>query len=132
MADEELAAIDEQLAATEREYGLHQVSRAERTTAARPTRAEDEGGRPTPNPWHQATAAIERIPTLLDGDDAAAQVHLVAFGEALAALPPSIRALAAGDRRRPEDRREWLPEAARATTARRRRAAGSPSGCPGP
>lgn len=40
------------------------------------------------NPWHQATAAAERIPHHLDGDDdAAAQAHLAAFGEALDALP---------------------------------------------
>ncbi|WP_399886937.1 relaxase/mobilization nuclease domain-containing protein [Streptomyces sp. BBFR51] len=40
------------------------------------------------NPWHQATAAAERIPHHLGGDDdAAAQAHLAAFGEALDALP---------------------------------------------
>ncbi|MGG7575958.1 mobilization protein [Streptomyces sirii] len=79
---------EEELTAIECEYGLRQVSRHEPTTAPRPTRAEDEGGRPRPNPWHQATAAIERIPTLLDRDEeVAAEVHLAAFGEALAALP---------------------------------------------
>ncbi|MER7873215.1 mobilization protein [Streptomyces solisilvae] len=41
-----------------------------------------------PDPWHQATAAAERIPTRLNqGDDAAAQANIAAFGEALDALP---------------------------------------------
>ncbi|WP_413800162.1 relaxase/mobilization nuclease domain-containing protein [Streptomyces iranensis] len=41
-----------------------------------------------PNPWHQATAAAERIPTrLAQADDATAQAHIAAFGEALDALP---------------------------------------------
>ncbi|NUH36484.1 mobilization protein [Streptomyces samsunensis] len=41
-----------------------------------------------PNPWHQATAAAERIPTrLAQSDDAPAQAHITAFGEALDALP---------------------------------------------
>ncbi|MFD7418771.1 hypothetical protein ACFV9B_45325, partial [Kitasatospora purpeofusca] len=40
------------------------------------------------NPWHQATAAAERIPQHLDGDvDGGAEAHLAAFGEALDALP---------------------------------------------
>ncbi|OQR64824.1 mobilization protein [Streptomyces maremycinicus] len=40
------------------------------------------------NPWHQATAAAERIPHHLDHkDDGAAQAHLAAFGEALDVLP---------------------------------------------
>ncbi|MFJ1880515.1 relaxase/mobilization nuclease domain-containing protein [Streptomyces sp. NPDC088137] len=40
------------------------------------------------NPWHQATAAAERIPHHLEHqDDPAAQAHLAAFGEALDALP---------------------------------------------
>lgn len=40
------------------------------------------------NPWHQATAATERIPHHLEHqDDPAAQAHLAAFGEALDALP---------------------------------------------
>ncbi|WP_030886435.1 relaxase/mobilization nuclease domain-containing protein [Streptomyces sp. NRRL F-5053] len=48
---------------------------------------QQQGQRRT-NPWHQATAAAERIPHRLDhGDDAAAQAHLAAFGEALDALP---------------------------------------------
>ncbi|MCX4588132.1 mobilization protein [Streptomyces sp. NBC_01481] len=108
-------AADKELAVIEREYGLHQVVCGEHTAAQHPTRAEHEKahradhqltarehleandpqfinphlGRPKPNPWHQASAAIERIPTLLDrDDDAAAQAHLAAFGTALAALPP--------------------------------------------
>lgn len=45
-------------------------------------------GRRRPNPWHQATAAIERIPHRLDqDDDQASQAHLAAFGEALDTLP---------------------------------------------
>ncbi|WP_329197038.1 relaxase/mobilization nuclease domain-containing protein [Streptomyces sp. NBC_01435] len=49
-----------------------------------------------PHPWHQATAATERIPHHLDQPDAeAAQAHLAAFGEALDAValtaPPDIR-----------------------------------------
>ncbi|MFB7934731.1 relaxase/mobilization nuclease domain-containing protein [Streptomyces sp. NPDC056039] len=41
-----------------------------------------------PNPWHQATAAAERIPRHLEhGDDATVQAHLTVFGEVLYALP---------------------------------------------
>ena len=41
-----------------------------------------------PNPWHQATAASERIPHHLDhADDITVQDHLAAFGEVLYALP---------------------------------------------
>lgn len=40
------------------------------------------------NPWHQATAAAERIPHHLDReDDGAAQAHLAAIGETLDVLP---------------------------------------------
>ncbi|GGS29589.1 relaxase/mobilization nuclease domain-containing protein [Streptomyces griseoviridis] len=46
------------------------------------------GNRRRPDPWHQATAAAERIPHHLDhGDDAAAQAHIAAFGEAIDVLP---------------------------------------------
>ncbi|MEH0470958.1 mobilization protein [Streptomyces sp. B21-097] len=39
-------------------------------------------------PWAEATAAVERIPAHLDrDDDAGAQAHIAAFGEALDALP---------------------------------------------
>ncbi|MGI5368199.1 relaxase/mobilization nuclease domain-containing protein [Streptomyces iakyrus] len=42
----------------------------------------------SPNPWHQATSATERIPHhLTEHDDRASQAHLAAFGEALDALP---------------------------------------------
>ncbi|MEU0896971.1 relaxase/mobilization nuclease domain-containing protein [Streptomyces massasporeus] len=60
-------------------------------------------GRRRPNPWHQATAAAERIPHHLDqDDDEASQTHLAAFGEALDTLPllapqalrPQLRAAA--------------------------------------
>ncbi|MFB7419391.1 relaxase/mobilization nuclease domain-containing protein [Streptomyces sp. NPDC056210] len=50
--------------------------------------AEQQQGLRRANPWHQATAAAERIPHRLEhGDDTAAQAHLAAFGEALDALP---------------------------------------------
>ncbi|MBP0455975.1 relaxase/mobilization nuclease domain-containing protein [Streptomyces montanisoli] len=40
------------------------------------------------DPWHQATAAAERIPHHLErGDGAIAQAHIAALGEALDALP---------------------------------------------
>ncbi|WP_369391154.1 relaxase/mobilization nuclease domain-containing protein [Streptomyces sp. CG1] len=59
------------------------------TEPTEPT-APQPAGRPRPNPWHQATAAIERIPHHLaqDQDPAApTSAHLVAFGEILYALP---------------------------------------------
>ncbi|MEU7255252.1 relaxase/mobilization nuclease domain-containing protein [Streptomyces rimosus] len=57
------------------------------TTEAAPDIQQPSNHR-QPNPWYRATAAAERIPTLLDqGNDAAAQAHLAAFGEALDALP---------------------------------------------
>ncbi|MFD9441028.1 relaxase/mobilization nuclease domain-containing protein [Streptomyces sp. NPDC060006] len=47
-----------------------------------------QSGRRRPNPWHQATAAAERIPHHLDQlDDQASQAHIAALGEALDALP---------------------------------------------
>ncbi|GGO54522.1 relaxase/mobilization nuclease domain-containing protein [Streptomyces lasiicapitis] len=50
--------------------------------------ADPQLRRETTNPWHQATAAAERIPHHFDqADDGAAQAHLAAFGEALDALP---------------------------------------------
>ncbi|GGX18387.1 mobilization protein [Streptomyces malachitofuscus] len=46
------------------------------------------GSRRGPSPWHQATAAAERILHHLDhGDEAAAQAHIAAFGEAVDLLP---------------------------------------------
>ncbi|MFJ6464693.1 relaxase/mobilization nuclease domain-containing protein [Streptomyces sp. NPDC091387] len=53
-------------------------------------------GRLRPHPWHQATAATERIPHHLGRPDAeAAQAHLAALGEAFDAValtaPPDIR-----------------------------------------
>ncbi|MFF4605756.1 relaxase/mobilization nuclease domain-containing protein [Streptomyces sp. NPDC001339] len=59
----------------------------ERLAATEPT-APQPTGRPRLNPWHQATAAIERIPHHLAQDDPTpASAHLVAFGEILYALP---------------------------------------------
>ncbi|MGK5530614.1 relaxase/mobilization nuclease domain-containing protein [Streptomyces sp. URMC 129] len=52
--------------------------------------ATEEGprGPRSPEPWHQATAAVERVPLHLDqANDKAVQAHLVAFGEALDILP---------------------------------------------
>ncbi|MFI1864365.1 relaxase/mobilization nuclease domain-containing protein [Streptomyces jumonjinensis] len=50
--------------------------------------ADPTGTRRRPDPWHQATAATERIPHHLDrADDETAQAHIAAFGEALDALP---------------------------------------------
>ncbi|MCX4675564.1 mobilization protein [Streptomyces sp. NBC_01433] len=50
--------------------------------------APSPAGRPSPNPWHQATAAAERIPHhLTHADDPAVQAHLAVFGEVLYALP---------------------------------------------
>ncbi|MFB8111135.1 relaxase/mobilization nuclease domain-containing protein [[Kitasatospora] papulosa] len=58
--------------------------------------ADNPNGLPRPHPWHQATAATERIPHHLGRPDAeAAQAHLAALGEALDAValtaPPDIR-----------------------------------------
>ncbi|GAB1328243.1 relaxase/mobilization nuclease domain-containing protein [Streptomyces sennicomposti] len=50
--------------------------------------AAEPGSRRRPNPWHQATAAAERILHHLDhGDDEAAQAHIAALGEAIDVLP---------------------------------------------
>nr|WP_240969229.1 mobilization protein [Streptomyces sp. HNM0575] len=60
----------------------------ERLAAGNDTSTNDHRGRSNRNPWHDATAATEEIPERLDqGDDAAAQAHLAALGEALDALP---------------------------------------------
>ena len=61
----------------------------ERLTAIETPPATEPDSRRRPNSWHQATAAAERIPRILDhgGNDSAAQAHLAAFGEALDALP---------------------------------------------
>ncbi|MEU9126397.1 mobilization protein [Streptomyces sp. NPDC048506] len=115
--NEHLAA-DEELTAIEHAYGLLPAVRGERAAVPHPTRIESDEreaagpavGRPaapddrdatdppstaprpglrTRNPWHQATAASDRIPWVLrHDDDTAARAHLAAFGEALAALPP--------------------------------------------
>ncbi|MFF4179882.1 relaxase/mobilization nuclease domain-containing protein [Streptomyces sp. NPDC001750] len=60
----------------------------ERLTAIEAPPAAEESSRRRPNPWHQATAAAERIPHHLDQtDDDASQAHLAAFGEAIDVLP---------------------------------------------
>ena len=52
------------------------------------TDAAPIAGPSRPNPWHQATAAIERIPHHLDqDDDPASQAQITAFAEALDVLP---------------------------------------------
>ncbi|MEV7412978.1 mobilization protein [Streptomyces althioticus] len=61
---------------------------AERLTAIEAPPAAEPGSRRQPNPWHQATAAAERIPYHLDhSNDAAAQAHIAALGEAIDILP---------------------------------------------
>ncbi|ELS54871.1 relaxase/mobilization nuclease domain-containing protein [Streptomyces viridochromogenes] len=60
----------------------------DRLTGIEPPPATEPGSRRRPNPWHQATAAAERIPHHLDhSDDTVAQAHLAAFAEALDVLP---------------------------------------------
>jgi hypothetical protein len=72
----------------------------QRLTATGPAPA---AGPRRPNPWHQATAATERIPHhLAQNNDPAAQAHITAFAEALDVLPlhapeelrPQLRAAA--------------------------------------
>ncbi|WP_330338462.1 relaxase/mobilization nuclease domain-containing protein [Streptomyces sp. NBC_00557] len=61
---------------------------AERLTVIDVAPVTEPGSRPRPNPWHQATAAAERIPHHLDhGDDTAAQAHIATLGEAIDILP---------------------------------------------
>jgi hypothetical protein len=58
-----------------------------RLTASPPKPAPVAGAQ-RPNPWHQATAAVERIPHhLAHSNDATAQAHITAFAEALDAIP---------------------------------------------
>ncbi|MHC0433832.1 relaxase family protein [Streptomyces sp. O3] len=71
----------------------------QRLAAAEPSAPEpSSSGLRRPSPWHQATAATERIPHHLDhADDTTAQAHLTVFGEVLYALPahaptPHLRA----------------------------------------
>lgn len=60
----------------------------DRLTGIEPPPATEPGSRRRPNPWHQATAAAERIPHHLDhSDDTVAQAHIAAFAEALDVLP---------------------------------------------
>lgn len=60
----------------------------ERLTGIEPPPATEPGSRRRPNPWHQATAAAERIPHHLNhSDDTIAQAHIAAFAEALDILP---------------------------------------------
>ncbi|MEU1872883.1 hypothetical protein RKD37_005306 [Streptomyces ambofaciens] len=60
----------------------------ERLTGVEATPVTEPGRRRGPSPWHQATAAAERILHHLDhGDEAAAQAHIAAFGEAIDVLP---------------------------------------------
>ncbi|GHF62483.1 mobilization protein [Streptomyces mashuensis] len=61
---------------------------AERLTAIDTAPATEPGSRRRPDPWHQATAAAERIPHHLHhSSDEAAQAHIAAFGEAIDVLP---------------------------------------------
>ncbi|MEV5928621.1 relaxase/mobilization nuclease domain-containing protein [Streptomyces cellulosae] len=60
----------------------------ERLTAIDVAPVTEPGCRRKRNPWHQATAAAWRIPHHLDhGDDATAQAHIAALGEAIDILP---------------------------------------------
>ncbi|MEW2262478.1 relaxase/mobilization nuclease domain-containing protein [Streptomyces sp. NPDC047853] len=61
---------------------------AERLTGIAAPSAIESSGPCRADSWHQATAAAEHIPRQLDGgDDAVAQAHITAFGEALDVLP---------------------------------------------
>ncbi|MEU6918616.1 relaxase/mobilization nuclease domain-containing protein [Streptomyces olindensis] len=67
------------------DLSFHKIQERLKAVDPQPT---GKPGRRRPNPWHQATAATDRIPHRLDqGDDEASQAHLAAFGEALDALP---------------------------------------------
>ncbi|MFF3273138.1 relaxase/mobilization nuclease domain-containing protein [Streptomyces chrestomyceticus] len=90
------------------------------TSANQPAQAT---GPYRPDPWHQATAAAECIPGHLgQDDDAAAQAHISAFGEALDALPllapqeirPQLRQAAAAFERATRSRTRAEHEHARA------------------
>ncbi|MFI5800873.1 relaxase/mobilization nuclease domain-containing protein [Streptomyces sp. NPDC051677] len=60
----------------------------ERLTGIEPPPATEPGSRRRTNPWHQATAAAERIPHHLDqAEVTVAQAHIAAFAEALDILP---------------------------------------------
>ncbi|QYX79017.1 relaxase/mobilization nuclease domain-containing protein [Streptomyces akebiae] len=84
------------------DLSLPQIRKRLENTEAQPT---DELGRRRPDPWHQATAATERISHHLDqSDDEASQAHIAAFGEALDSLPLIA----------PQDLRPQLREAATA------------------
>ncbi|MFJ4977506.1 mobilization protein [Streptomyces coeruleorubidus] len=64
------------------DLSLPQIRRRLATTSPEPATVRPD------NPWHQATAATERIPHhLTHGDDQAAQGQLVALGAALDLLP---------------------------------------------
>lgn len=89
-------------------------------TEALPT--DPTGTRRRTDPWHQATAATERVPHHLDrADDEAAQAHIAAFGEALDALPlvapadlrPQLRQAATAPLAALADRRPPTDKAAR-------------------
>ncbi|MFI1534523.1 relaxase/mobilization nuclease domain-containing protein [Streptomyces anandii] len=61
---------------------------AERLTGIEGPSPIESGSQHRPNPWHQATAAAERIAHHLNrSDDTAAQAHIAAFAEALDILP---------------------------------------------
>ncbi|MFD7016403.1 mobilization protein [Streptomyces sp. NPDC059928] len=64
------------------DLSLPKIRKSLATTSSEPTTVRSG------NPWHQATAATERIPhRLTHGDDHAAQGHLVALGATLDLLP---------------------------------------------
>ncbi|MFD3561912.1 relaxase/mobilization nuclease domain-containing protein [Streptomyces sp. NPDC058686] len=74
------------------DLSLPQIQQRLTATEAPATAAASPTGHRRPNPWHQATAATERIPHhLTHADDCTVQAHLTVFGEVLYALPAHAR-----------------------------------------
>jgi len=70
------------------DLSLPQVQQRLAATEAHTTMAASPAGHYCRSPWHQATAAAERIPHHLDhATDSAAQAHLTVFSEVLYTLP---------------------------------------------
>ncbi|WP_435272044.1 relaxase/mobilization nuclease domain-containing protein [Streptomyces parvulus] len=70
------------------DLSLPQIQQRLAATEAHTATTASPSGHYRRSPWHQATAAAERIPHHLDhADDSAAQAHLTVFSEVLYALP---------------------------------------------